>query len=92
MGIRRWLRRIERDARESADTTVLVDTETGEEFEVPKDVFLHVMGSFDDAELDPEIAPLLDRLDRLVYSSTGERFWLEDMTHTGKTAANTQQE
>ena len=92
MGIRSWLRRIERDAREAADTTVLVDEETGEEFEVPKDAFLRVMGSFDDAEPDPQISPLLDRLDRLVYSSTGERFWLEDMTHAGKTAANTEQE
>jgi hypothetical protein len=84
--------RIERDARESADTTVLVDEETGEEFEVPKDAFLHVMGSFGDEEPDPEIAPLLDRLDRLVYRNTGERFWVEDMTHTGKTASNAEKE
>ncbi len=88
MGIRRWLRRIERDARESADTTVLVDQETGEEFEVSKHVFLHVMGSFNGEEPDPEITPLLDRLDQLVYRDTGERFWLADMRHTGKAAAN----
>ncbi len=88
MGIRCWLRRIERDARESADTTVLVDEETGEEFEVPKDAFLRVMGSFGDEEPDPQIAPLLDRLDRLVYLNIGKPFWVEDMTHTGKTAAN----
>jgi hypothetical protein len=84
--------RIERDARKSADTTVLVDEETREEFEVPKDAFLHVIGSFDDEEPDPQIAPLLERLDRLVDRDTGEPFWLEDMTHTGKAAANAEKE
>jgi hypothetical protein len=88
MGIRRWLRRIERDARESADTCVLLDERTGEEFEVPKDVFLHVMGAFAGDEPDPKIAQILDRLDRLVYRDSGQPFWVEDMTHTGKTAAN----
>jgi hypothetical protein len=88
MGLRRWLRRMERDAREAVDTTVLVDGKTGEEFEVPKDAFLHVMASFGDEAPEPQIAEILDCLDRLVYRETGEPFWLEDMTHTGRTAAN----
>ncbi len=88
MGIRRWLRRIERDARESADTIILLDQETGETFEAPKGAFLHVLASLGDEEPDPAIAPLLDRLGRLVVRDTGERFWLEDMTHTGRAAAN----
>lgn len=88
MGIRRWLRRIERDARESSDMTVLVDEETGEEFEVPKGAFLLAMASFGDEEPEPEMAPLLDRLDRLVYRDTSEPFFVSDMRHTGKAAAN----
>ncbi len=88
MGIKRWLRRIERDARESADTTVLVDEGTGETFEVPKDAFLRVMGSFNGEEPDPEIVQILDRLDRLVYRDNGQPFFLSDMRHSGKTAAN----
>jgi hypothetical protein len=91
-GLRRWVRRIERDARGAGDTMTLVDTETNETFEVPKTAFLHVIGSFDDEEPDPETAPLLERLDRLVDRDTGEPFWLEDMTHTGKAAANAEKE
>ena len=87
MALRRWLRRIERDARASADTYILVDEETGEEFEAPKGAFLRVLCATEE-EPDPAIAPLLDRLERLYYLDSGERFWLEDMTHTGKTAAN----
>jgi hypothetical protein len=86
--LKHTLRRIERDARESADTTVLIDTETGEAFEVSKGAFLHVMGSFGDEEPDPEIAPLLDRLDRLVYRDTGELFFVSDMRFTGKAAGS----
>jgi hypothetical protein len=74
MGLRRWLRRIEHDARASADTCCLVDEETGEEFKVPQDAFLRVMSSFGDDEPDPEIEPLLDRLQRLCYTN-GDPFW-----------------
>ena len=92
-GLRRWARNLERDARATSGSMTLVDTESGEEFSVPKDAFLLVLASFnDEAEVDPEIQPLLDRLDRLVDRDTGERFWLADMTHTGKTAANTEEE
>ena len=88
-GLRRWMRRIERDARESSDTFVLIDTQTNETFEVPRTAFLHVLASFDDEEEpDPEIAPLLDRLPFLVDRDTGEPFFLEDNTHTGRAAAN----
>jgi hypothetical protein len=67
---------------------VLLDEESGETFVVSKDAFAYVIASYADEEPAPEIAPLLDRLDRLVYFDTGERFWLEDMTPTGKAAAN----
>ncbi len=88
MGLRRWLRRIERDSRETADTFVLLDTETGEEFEVPKSAFLLVLAAYDEeAKVDPKVVPLLGRLDRLVDRDTGEPFFLEDMTHSGKTAS-----
>ena len=69
-----------------------MDEETGEVFEAPRAAFLHVLASLDDEEPGPEIAPLLDRVDRLVYRDWGQRFWLTDMTHTGKTAANTTSE
>jgi hypothetical protein len=75
VGIRRWLRRIERSSRESADTMVLLDTETGEQFEAPRDAFLRMLASLGDEEPEPQIAPLVDRLDRLVLRDTGERFW-----------------
>jgi hypothetical protein len=71
---------------------VLVDTQSGEEFEVPKTVFLHVIASFDDEEPDPQIEPLLDRLDRLVDRDTGEPFFLKDMRFSGKAASNTVKE
>jgi hypothetical protein len=93
VGIRRWLRKIERDSRESADTLILLDTQTGEEFEVPRTAFLLILAAFDEeAEVDPVVVPLLDRLDRLVIRDTGERFWLSDQTHTGRAAANTMSE
>ncbi len=92
MGIRRWLRRIERDAKESGDTMTLIDTETGEEFEVPKTAFLLVLAAFDEeAEVDPKVVPLLGRLDRLVDRDTGEPFFLSDMRWSGKTAANAEE-
>jgi hypothetical protein len=90
MGIRSWLRRIERDAKETSGTFVLVDTESGEEIEVSKNAFLAVLSSSldDEEEPDPEIAPLLERLDRLVDRDTGEPFWL----YPTRTAANTEEE
>jgi hypothetical protein len=71
---------------------VLVDEDTGEEFEASKDAFLRAMGAFGDEELDPQIAPLLGRLDRLVYRESGQPFFVEDMTHSGKTASNAEKE
>ncbi len=73
-GLRRWLRRVEHDARESADMIVLVDGETGETFQVPHDAFMRVLCAAHGDEPDPEIAPLLDRLQRLVYTDS-EPFW-----------------
>ncbi len=73
MGIRRWLRRIERDAKESADTTVLEDEE---------DLYREY----------PWMKEILPRLDRLVHRNSGDPFFLEDMTHTGKAASNTMSE
>jgi hypothetical protein len=73
-GLRRWMRRVEHDAIESADMTVLVDEETGEEFKVPHDAFLRVLCAAHGDEPDPEIAPLLDRLQRLFYTN-GDPFW-----------------
>ena len=86
--LRGWIRRAERAAKEASGTITLLDEESGETFVVPRDAFAYVIASYADEEPDPQIAPLLDRLDRLVYRDTGERFWLEDMTHTGKAAAN----
>jgi hypothetical protein len=73
MGLRRWLRRIEHDARESAGTCILVDEETSEEFKVPQDAFMRVLCATEE-EPDPQIAPLLDRLQRLFYTN-GDPFW-----------------
>jgi hypothetical protein len=91
-GLRRWLRRVERDSKESSDRMILLDTETGEEFSVPSNAFLLVLEVAAGGEPDPRVQPLLDRLDRLVDRDTGEPFWLEDMTHTGKAAANAEKE
>ena len=74
MGLRRWMRHLERDASETADTTILVDEEACETFSVPQDAFIRVMVAVHDGEPDPEIAPLLDRLQRLFYTN-GEPFW-----------------
>jgi hypothetical protein len=88
MGIRRWLRRVERDSKESADTIWLIDTETGEEIEAPRNVFLLILEAATSEEPDPAVAPILDRLDRLVYRDNGEQVFLSDMRWSGKTAAN----
>jgi hypothetical protein len=88
MGIRRWLRRIERDSKDARDTVILLDVESGEEIEAPRDVFLRILASaYHEEEPDPEIVPLLHRLDRLVFRDNGEPVFLEDMRHSGKTAA-----
>jgi len=72
------VRKVERGARESSGEIVLLDEESGEQFVVSRDAFLRVLASFGDdgGDLDPEVAPLLDRLDRLVVRDSGERFWL----------------
>jgi hypothetical protein len=62
---------------------VLVDSKTGEEFEVPEDIFLPVMGLLMDDEPDPLVAELMPRLGRLYYKGTGEPFWLTDVGHSG---------
>jgi hypothetical protein len=70
--------------------SVLVDSETGEEYEAPEDIFLRVMGALgsEEPEPDPLVAEIIDRLNWLYYRESGEAFWLRDMTHTGKAAAN----
>jgi len=74
------MRRIERDARESSGTYILVDEETGEEFEVPNDAFLRVLCA-DEGEPNPSIEAILPteddpyRLERLYYDG-GKPFWL----------------
>ena len=84
-------RRIARlKARAQSTRSVLVDSETGEEYEAPEDIFLRVMGSLggEEPEPDPLVAEIIDRLNWLYYRESGELFWLRDMTHTGKAAAN----
>jgi hypothetical protein len=88
MGIRRWLRKIERDSRETADMITLVDVESGEEFEMSKGALLEMFVGVldcavnDDKEPDPAIQAILpteddpDKLERLVFRDTGEHFWL----------------
>jgi hypothetical protein len=96
-GLRRWARNLERDARESVDTYVLLDTETGEEFEVPKNAGLLVIANAlvdeeDLYQMYPWMEPLGPRLHRLVDRDTGDPFFLEDIRHTGKAASNTMRE
>jgi hypothetical protein len=94
MGIRRWLRRIERDAKETSGTFVLVDVESGEEFEVPRyaalDVLANALVDEEDVYLSyPWMKPILPRLNRPVDDrDTGEPFWL----YPTRTAANTEEE
>ena len=89
--LRHWIRRAEKAARASSDEVVLLDEESGETFQVPRDAFPRVLGSLMVEDPDPDVAQILDRLDRLVYPD-GTRFWLEDMRWSGKTAANTKEE
>jgi hypothetical protein len=96
MGIRRWLRRIERDSKETADTMTLLDTETGEEFKVPRYAALDVLANALVDEEDvydryPWMKPILPRLNRLVDRDSGQPFFLEDMRHTSRAAANTEE-
>ena len=91
-GLRGWIRRAERAAKASSDEIKLLDEESGETFQVPRDAFPKVLGSLMVEDPDDDVAQILDRLDRLVYFDTGERFWLEDMRWSNKTAANTEKE
>jgi hypothetical protein len=96
MGIRRWLRRIERDSKESADTITLLDTETHERFEVPRNAGLLVIANVLEDEEDlyheyPWMKEVLPRLNRLVDRDSGSPFFLEDMRWSGKTAANVEE-
>jgi hypothetical protein len=81
VGLRRWLKRVERDSKESSGTYTLIDTETGEEFEVPRDagmlVIAHALEDEEDVySLYPWMRPLGSRLHRLVDRDTGEPFFL----------------
>jgi hypothetical protein len=91
-GLRRWLRRIERDSRETSDTSTLLDVESGEEIEAPRNAFLLILEAATSEEPDPAVAPLLDRLDRLVHRDNGEPVFLSDMRFSGKSASNTMKE
>jgi hypothetical protein len=91
-------------AKKTAHTHTLVDTATGEEFEIPAGALLDVWVGFldcavnDDKEPDSTIQAILpteedpDRLHRLVFKDSGSPFWLSDMRHSGKTAWNAEQE
>ena len=84
-------RRIARlKARAQATRSVLVDSETGQEYEAPEHIFLRVVGALggEEPEPDPLVAEIIGRLNWLYYRESGEPFWLRDMTHTGKAAAN----
>ena len=86
-GLRHWIRRAERAARASSDEITLLDEESGETFQVPRDAFPRVLGSLMVEDPDDDVAQILDRLDRLVYPD-GTRFWLEDMRWSNKTAGS----
>jgi hypothetical protein len=96
-GLRRWARNLERGAKESADTMTLLDTETHETFEVPRNAGLLVIANVLKDEEDlyheyPWMKEVLPRLNQLVHRDNGSPFFLEDMTHTGKAASNTEEE
>ncbi len=80
-GLRRWVRRLEHSSREMAGTIILMDEETGAEFEVPKGAFFLVLDAAVGEAPDPTIEAILpteddpDRLQRLYYTN-GEPFWL----------------
>ncbi len=87
------MRNLERSAKESSGTFMLLDVETGEEFEVPRDAGMLMIAHALDDEEDvydryPWMRPLGPRLHRLVVRDSGEPFFLEDMRHTGKAASN----
>jgi hypothetical protein len=96
-GLRRWMRNLERNARETSGWMVLIDERDGSTYQVPKDAFLQLLGSLEPdvmntpeeerPEPEPwmlEVAPRLQHL----YDTNGNPFWLEDMRWSGKTAAN----
>jgi hypothetical protein len=91
--LRHWIRRAERAAKETSGEIVLVDERDGRTHHVPKDAFSLVLVAAVGEEPDPAIETILptdedpDKLERLYYSN-GEPFWVSDMTHTGKAAAN----
>jgi hypothetical protein len=92
-GLRGWIRRAERAAKEASGEIVLVDERDRQTYHVPKDAFSLVLVATAGEEPHPAIEAILptdddpDKLERLYYAN-GEPFWLEDMTHTGKAAAN----
>jgi hypothetical protein len=100
MGIRRWLRRVERDSRETSEWVVLIDERDGSTHQVPRDAFLQILGSLEPdvmntpeeerSELEPWMLEVLPRLQHL-YFTDGSPFWLSDQTHTGKAASNTEE-
>jgi hypothetical protein len=97
VNLRGWLRKIERDSKESADTIVVVDSENGDEIEVPRNAGLYVIANALEDEEDvyreyPWMKEFLPRLDRLVLRDSGEPFFLEDLRWSGKTAWNAEQE
>jgi hypothetical protein len=82
VGLKDRIRRIERG--EQGDHFVLVNERTGEEFRVPRDAFLRVLGAVLEEEGVDELADMLSpHLHELVDKDTGQRFWFEDMIHSG---------
>ena len=76
MGLKDPIRRIERG--EQGDHFVLVNERTGEEFRVPRDAFLRVLGALFEEEGVDEVDDMLSpHLHELVYQDTGQRFWFE---------------
>ncbi len=85
MGLKDRIRRIEHG--EQRDHVVLVNERTGEEFRVPRDAFLRVLGAVLEEEGVDELADMLSpHLHELVDKDTGQRFWFEDMIHSGLTS------
>ena len=77
MGLKDRIRRIKRG--EQGDHFVLVNERTGEEFRVPRDAFLRVLGAVFEEEGVDELADMLSpHVHELVDQDTGQRFWFED--------------
>jgi hypothetical protein len=77
VGLKGRIRTIERG--EQGDLVVLVTERTGEEFRVPRDAFLRVLGAVLEEEGVDELADMLSpHLLDLVDKDTGQRFWFED--------------